>query len=152
MAVGLSLVTVTYVSGALVDSVGRRTLMLAGTVIMGLALGSLSAALSLLDSTPQLQGWAVRLDRSNDTRSSRQVSPLTVPDYDAKVFPGVEARRFGWSRLESLAASMMVRAQATPEIAHGDYLSLDVERSTAAVHRLEVTSAWRHDEWRRPSS
>lgn len=60
MAVGLSLVVMTSVSGILVDKAGRRGLLLTGTAIMAVALGSLSIALFRLNASPRFQGWLVR--------------------------------------------------------------------------------------------
>lgn len=62
VAVGLSLVTMTSVSGLLVDKAGRRSLMVIGTVIMGVALGFLSLTLFTLNSTPHVQGWLVSMN------------------------------------------------------------------------------------------
>lgn len=61
VAVGLSLVIMTSVSGLLVDKAGRRSLMVIGTVTMGLALGFLSLTLFTLNSTPYVQGWLVSI-------------------------------------------------------------------------------------------
>lgn len=60
MSVGVTLVVMTSVSGVLVDKAGRRSLMIIGTVVMAVALGTLSGSLFLLNGTPRLQGYLVR--------------------------------------------------------------------------------------------
>eukprot|EP00752_Nemacystus_decipiens_P016243 g14523.t1 len=56
VSVGLTLVVMTSVSGGLVDKAGRRSLMLLGTLVMALALATLSGALFWLNGTPRAQG------------------------------------------------------------------------------------------------
>ncbi|CAM9978002.1 unnamed protein product [Laminaria digitata] len=57
VSVGVTLVVMTSVSGVLVDKAGRRSLMIIGTVVMAVALGTLSGSLFLLNGTPRLQGY-----------------------------------------------------------------------------------------------
>lgn len=64
VAVGLSLAIMTSVSGVLIDKAGRRNLLLVGTTIMAVALGSLSISLFMLNASPRLQGYLVRFVRS----------------------------------------------------------------------------------------
>lgn len=59
MSVGLTLVVMTSISGGLVDKAGRRSLMLFGTLVMALALATLSGALFWLNGTPRAQGRLV---------------------------------------------------------------------------------------------
>lgn len=59
VSVGLTLVVMTSVSGSLVDKVGRRSLMLIGTLVMALALAILSGSLLWLNATPRAQGCLV---------------------------------------------------------------------------------------------
>ncbi|CAM9919323.1 unnamed protein product [Pylaiella littoralis] len=57
VAVGLTLVVMTSVSGGLVDKAGRRSLMIIGTVVMALALAILSGSLFRLNEYPKAQGY-----------------------------------------------------------------------------------------------
>lgn len=61
VSVGVTLVVMTFVTGMILDKAGRRSLMIIGTFVMGLALATLSVSLFTLDAIPRLQGCLVSL-------------------------------------------------------------------------------------------
>lgn len=69
VAVGLTLVVMTSVSGGLVDKAGRRSLMIIGTVVMALALAILSGSLFSLNEYPKAQGYLVSVHSGSSARA-----------------------------------------------------------------------------------